>query len=66
MKVVSPERELILLDLKDPEILSVQLETARLNGASKQNLVENLVQMFLSFPNMFINCGKTMNASNII
>jgi hypothetical protein len=65
MKVVSPERELILPNLKDPESLSisVQLETVRLNGASTHNLVENVVQMVLKLPN---NCGKTTNISNII
>jgi hypothetical protein len=41
LKVLSPEREIILPDLKDPGSLSVQLETARLN------LVENLGQMVL-------------------
>jgi hypothetical protein len=43
MKVVSPESELIVPDLKDPESLSVQLETVKLNGAGTHNLVENVV-----------------------
>jgi hypothetical protein len=32
MKIVSPDRELILPPLKDSNSLSVQLETVRLNG----------------------------------
>jgi hypothetical protein len=44
MQVVSPERELIL---------SVQLETMWMNGASTHNLVENLVQMVLKLSEDF-------------
>ncbi|KDR12811.1 hypothetical protein L798_13273 [Zootermopsis nevadensis] len=47
LKIVSPDRELILPTFKDPESLSVQLETVRLNGVNTHNLVENLVQMVL-------------------
>jgi hypothetical protein len=46
-KKLSPEMELILPTLKDPESLSVQIETVRLNGANTNNLVENILQMVL-------------------
>jgi hypothetical protein len=46
-KLLSPERELILPSLKDPESLSVQTETVQLNGINTNNLVENLLQCFL-------------------
>lgn len=39
MKIVSPQRELILLALEDPESLNFQFETVRFKGASTHNLV---------------------------
>jgi hypothetical protein len=47
LKVVSPDREIVLPKLKDTESLIVQFETVRLNGASTHSLVENLVQVVL-------------------
>jgi hypothetical protein len=38
-KKLSPERELILPSLKDPESLSVQIETVQLNGVNTNNPV---------------------------
>jgi hypothetical protein len=46
-KLLSPERELVLPDLKDSDSLSVQIETVRLNGINTTNLVENLIQKVL-------------------
>jgi hypothetical protein len=46
-KIASPEREHILSDLKDPESLTVQIKTVRLNAANTHSLVENLIRMVL-------------------
>jgi hypothetical protein len=42
-KFLSPERELILPNLKDLELLSVQIETVWLNGVNMNNLMETLL-----------------------
>jgi hypothetical protein len=46
---LSPEKELILYSLMDPELLSVQIETVWLNMVNTNNLVENLLQMVFKF-----------------
>jgi hypothetical protein len=46
-QLLSPEKELILPSLKDPELLSVQIETVWLNRLNMNNLVENVLQMVL-------------------
>jgi hypothetical protein len=45
--LLSPDRELVLQNLKDADSLSVQIETERLNGVNTTNHVNNLIQMVL-------------------
>lgn len=46
-KMVSPDRELFHPKLKENDSLSVQLEAVRLNGVSMDNMIENLIKIFL-------------------
>jgi hypothetical protein len=46
-KKLSPERELILPTLKDPESLCVQIENVGLNWVNTNNHFENLLEMVL-------------------
>jgi hypothetical protein len=45
IKVVSPDRKLLLPEFSSRESLSVQLETVRLNGVTAMGMIENLVSV---------------------
>jgi hypothetical protein len=44
---VSPDRERFFPKLKENDSLSVQLQTVRLNGVCMNNVMENLIKIFL-------------------
>jgi hypothetical protein len=44
-KVVSPGRDLMLPEIANVELVSIQLETIRLNSVCTNNLIESLIQM---------------------
>jgi hypothetical protein len=46
-KLLSPDRELVLPDLKDADSLSVQIETERLNGVKTTDYVKNVIPIVL-------------------